>query len=96
MTDTARKNDCVFPVSGLSPETRQLIERVRTTKQPLLLTQDGKDAAVVVEAGEYERLQRRLALHQLILEGNQDVTAGRTHTQEEVEAMMDEWFGRGK
>jgi predicted transcriptional regulator len=47
-------------------------------------------------AQDYELMQRRLALQQFLLDGNRDVAEGRTHTQEEAEAMMDEWFREGK
>lgn len=96
MTDTVAQPEDVLPFSGLSPETQQLVEQVQATKRPLLITRDGESAAVLVEAQEYELLHRRLTLQRLILDGKRDIAEGRTHTQEEAEAMMEEWFGDGK
>lgn len=96
MPEAVGRKEGVLPFRGLCPETQQLVEQVQATKRPLIITRDGKCAAVLVDAEVYELLQRRLAIQQFILEGKRDVATGRTHTQEEVEAMMEEWFGDGK
>jgi prevent-host-death family protein len=92
VTDTVAQPEDVLPFSGLSPETQQLVEQVQATKRPLLITRDGEAAAVLLGAHEYELLHRRLTLQQLILDGKRDIAEGRTHTQEEAEAFMEEWF----
>jgi predicted transcriptional regulator len=51
---------------------------------------------VFVEAKEYEHQQRRLALMERITQGEQDIAEGRVYSQEEVEALLDEWLADGK
>ncbi len=83
----------VIPFSALNPQTQQLVEQVRATKSPLVITKDGQSAVVLVEARAYEEQERRLALMERIAQGERDFAEGRTHTQEEVEALLDEWLG---
>jgi prevent-host-death family protein len=90
VTDIVAQPEDVLAFSGLNPETQQLIEQVQATKRPLLITRDGEAAVVLMGAHEYEFLRRRLALQRLILDGKRDIAEGRTHTQEEAEAMMEE------
>ena len=85
----------VFSLSALGPQTQELIERVRVSWCPLVITRDGQPAVVLVEAQSYEEQQRRLALMERIAQGERDFAEGRTHTQEEVEALLDEWLGDG-
>jgi prevent-host-death family protein len=96
VTDTVAQPEDVLAFSGLNPETQQLVEQVQATKRPLLITRDGEAAVVLMGAHEYELLHRRLALQRLILDGKRDIAEGRTHTQEEAEAMMEKWFRDGK
>lgn len=84
-----------LPMSALSQQTQRLVEQVQTTKRPLVITKRGQLAAVLVDAAEYEQQQRRLALMERIARGKLDVVEGRTYTQEEVESLLDEWFGDG-
>ena len=82
--------------SELNEQSQQLVEQVRAEKRPLVITRDGQAAAVLVEAREYEQQLRRLALMERILEGERDFAEGRTHSQEEVEALLDQWLDGGE
>src|SRR5437899_9908360 len=85
-----------FSLSALDPHTQELIEQVRVSRCPLVITKDGQPAVVLVEAQSYAEQQRRLALMERIAQGERDFAEGRTHTQEEVEALLDEWLGDGE
>jgi prevent-host-death family protein len=85
----------VFSLSALDPQPQGLIEQVRVSRCPLVITRDGQPAVVLVEAQAYEEQQRRLALMERIVQGERDFAEGRTHTQEEVEALLEEWLGDG-
>ena len=85
----------VLPLSALDTQTQELIEQVRVSRCPLVITRDGQPAVVLVEAQAYDEQQRRLALMERIIQGEKDFAEGRTHTQEEVEALLNEWLGDG-
>lgn len=80
------------PLSSFSPDAQRLIERVRSTRQSLAITKRGQLAVVVVEAKTYEEQQRRVALMERIVRGKREIAHGRSHTQEEVEALLDQWL----
>jgi prevent-host-death family protein len=92
-TETAQD---VLPLSALDELARQIVEQVQTTKCPVIIAKDGRAAAVLVEAQEYELHLRKLALMERIMRGKREIAAGHFHTQEEVEKLLDEWSGEGE
>jgi len=51
-----RLNSDVTPVSDFRANAAELIARVRNSRRPLLLTQRGRSAAVVLAVDEYDQL----------------------------------------
>ena len=49
----------VQPLSAFRANAAGFLEQVRATKRPLVLTQHGKSAAVVLDVDEYESLVER-------------------------------------
>ena len=76
-------------LAELDLQARHLVDRVRSTKQPLVITEDGAGVAVLVDAENYQRERTRLALLEKIALGEADIAAGRLHSQEEAEAILD-------
>lgn len=54
-----RFSEDVRPVSEFRANTAAFIEQIQTTHRPILLTQHGKGAAVLLDVREYERLVER-------------------------------------
>ena len=52
----------IKPVSEFRANAAKLIERVRDTGRPLVLTQRGHSAAVVLDVDEYEKLLEEVEL----------------------------------
>jgi len=46
----------VQPVSEFRANAAKFVQRVRETRRPLLLTQHGTSAAVLMDVGEYEKM----------------------------------------
>ena len=82
----------VLSISELEIKTQRLVEHVETTKRPLVITRQGQSTVVLIDAEAYELQQRRLALMEHIAKGKQDIANGQTYTQEEAEALLDEWL----
>lgn len=76
----------------LDAGTRRLVEQVRATGRPLRITEDGASTAVLLDAAAYEEQQRRLTLMEHLAHGRKDLDEGRTLTQEQVEALLEEWL----
>ncbi len=52
----------IKPVSEFRANAAELIERVRTSGRPLVLTQRGQSAAVVLDVADYERMVEEIEL----------------------------------
>ncbi|WP_299426533.1 type II toxin-antitoxin system Phd/YefM family antitoxin [uncultured Meiothermus sp.] len=66
----------IRPLSEFRSNSASLIERVRKTKRPLVLTQHGRSAAVVLDVGEYERLMEKLEILQELHTSLQQIAEG--------------------
>jgi prevent-host-death family protein len=51
-----RPTEDIKPLSEFRAHAASLMEQIRTTKRPLVLTQRGHSTAVVLDVSEYERL----------------------------------------
>lgn len=52
----------VQPLSEFRANVASFIEKVRSTKRPLVITQHGKSAAVMLDVSEYEALLDKIEL----------------------------------
>jgi antitoxin YefM len=52
----------IKPISEFRANAASLVQQVRHTKRPLIITQQGKSAAVLIDVTEYENLLARLEL----------------------------------
>ena len=73
------KIDCdIKPVSAFRARAADLIERVRSTRRPLVLTQRGRSAAVIIAVEEYEDLVEEVETLRDIRTAEEQLDAGRT------------------
>jgi PHD/YefM family antitoxin component YafN of YafNO toxin-antitoxin module len=86
----------VLSFNALEESIQQLVQQVQATKCPVVIARDGKAAAVLVEAQEYELHLRKLALMERIMRAKREIAEDRYSTQEEVEKLLDEWSGEGE
>ncbi|GBD86976.1 phd_YefM [bacterium BMS3Abin03] len=59
-------NQDIRPLSEFRANTAALIEQVRSTKRPMVITQHGKSSAVILDVQEYESLIEKIELLQEI------------------------------
>lgn len=84
----------VVPISDLRTKASQIIARAQRTKQPVLVTQRGRSAIVLLDVTEYQRQQRKMALLEHIAAGKRDVAAGRVYSQEQIETDLETWLAQ--
>jgi prevent-host-death family protein len=85
----------VQPVSEFRANAAKFVQRVRETRRPLVLTQHGRSAAVLMDVGEYEKLLDTIELLRAVNEGERRVEAGRGVGHDEAMArLLDEDEGR--
>jgi prevent-host-death family protein len=74
----------VVPVSEFKAQASEWLKRLRETHQPLVITQNGKVAGVILSPAEYDRLMYHARFVAAVEEGLADADAGRTTPHEEV------------
>lgn len=67
----------IKPVSEFRSNASSLLEHVRTTKRPLVITQHGRSAAILLDVNEYEKLMAKLDLLQEIRQAEEQINEGK-------------------
>ncbi len=81
-------NEDIKPVTEFRANAAALIDQVRATRRPLVLTQRGYSAAVVIDVAEYERLLEEIDLLRDIQTAEAQVAAGEGVPHEEARAQV--------
>ncbi len=68
----------IVPIGEFKAQAARMLDRLRDSGRPLVVTQHGKPAAVMLSPVEYDRLQERAAFVQSVASGITDAEAGRT------------------
>ena len=79
----------IIPVKDLRQDTAAVLNRLQSSAQPLVVTQRGRSAAVMLSVAAYERAERERELLRLMVRGEQEVMAGAGHDLEDVLAEAD-------
>jgi antitoxin YefM len=66
----------VKPVSEFRQNAARFVQQVRETHRPLVLTQHGKSAAVLLDVREYERLVDAIDLMRDVARAEKEIEAG--------------------
>ncbi len=79
----------VRPLSELKTKTSALVEHVRRSRRPMLLTKRGRGVAVLLDLDEYETLVERAAFIEAVKAGAEAAKAGDLHEHSEAEEILD-------
>ena len=66
----------VEPISQLKSHSAELIKRSKTTKQPVVITQNGKVTAILQDIESYQKSKNSLNLLKLVVQGEKDFHEG--------------------
>ena len=83
----------IIPVGTFKAHASQLIRRLRTEHRPIVITQNGKPAAVLVTPEEFDRLRDYDRFLEAVRTGLGDSEAGRVISDEDLDADLDLAFG---
>lgn len=79
----------IIPVTDLRQDAAAALKRLKASKQPLVITQRGRAAAVLLSMEEYERGEHERQLLRLVARGEQEITAGKGFDLDTVLAEAD-------
>ena len=82
----------VIPVTELKAHTKEILMRVSRTGEPILITQNGHSAALIVDVEAYQAQQRRLHIFEAIAKGEREIAAGQGIPHSEVQRRVKEWL----
>lgn len=67
----------IIPVTDLRQDAASVLRRVRSSKHPVVITQRGRAAAVLLSTEAYERAEHDLQLLRLLARGDKEIAAGK-------------------
>ena len=74
----------VKPITYLKNHTADLVREVSEEGRMVMITQNGEAKVMVMDVETYGRWRDAMALLKLVAQGEADVTAGRTVSQDEA------------
>ena len=83
----------IVPVSDLRVDVAAVLKRLRGSDRPLVITQRGQAAAVMLSVEAYERGEQERRLLRQLLKGEQEIAAGQGYDLEVVMAEADALLG---
>jgi len=81
-------SDNIKPISYLKANAAQVIDNLKHSHQPMIITQNGEAAMVIQSVADYERTQETLALLKVLAQSQQAVSDGKTVTSAEAFAQL--------
>ena len=81
----------IRPISYVKAHAPEVLHQVQETKRPLYNTQNGEAKAVLLDTESYEKMKKAIGLLKLLTQGERDIAEGRTQSQEEFFAEMEEY-----
>jgi prevent-host-death family protein len=85
----------IIPITDLRQDAATVLRRVRDSKEPVVITQRGRAAAVMMSAEAYERAEHDRELLRLLARGEKEIAAGKGHSLDAVLAEADALLAEG-
>lgn len=67
----------IKPISYFKANAAEMLQVLRETGEPYVITQNGEAAAVLMDVKDYEQMQEKLALMQIIAIGDREHREGK-------------------
>lgn len=82
----------IVPIGEFKAHVSEVVRELKRTRRPLVITQNGRPAAVVLAPADYDRLTARDRFLAAVEEGLADVEAGRVVSDDELARDLElEW-----
>lgn len=79
----------IVPISDLRQDAAAVLKRIRSSREPLVITQRGRAAAVMVSVEAYERAEQERQILMLLARGEKEIAEGKGYDLDEVLAEAD-------
>ena len=78
----------IKPMSEFRAHTAACIQQVQKSKRPVVITQHGKSAAVLIDVSEFEAMSQRLELLEDIAQGESMIDEGKGIPHDKAKEMI--------
>ncbi len=85
----------IIPITDLRQDAAAAIKQAKKSNQPLIITQRGRAAAVMLSIEAYERSEYERELLRALARGEKEIVAGHGHDLDNVFAEADELLAKG-
>jgi len=79
----------IKPITYLKSRAADLLKQINETHRPVVITQNGEPKAVLQDPESYENMRNAIGLLKLISQGEEDIKAGKSKSQEDVFANIE-------
>jgi prevent-host-death family protein len=79
----------IIPVSDLRQDAAKVLKQLRNQKEPLVITQRGRAAAVIISVEAYEKSENEKEILRLLAKGDREIELGEGYDLDTVLAEAD-------
>lgn len=80
----------IVPIGKFKAATARWLQHIRETGRPLVITQNGEPAGVLVSPAQFDRMHYHMRFEESVARGIEDADAGRVMNTEELRKRLDE------
>ena len=84
----------IIPVSDLRQDAAKVLKQLRNKKEPLVITQRGRAAAVLISVEAYEKSENEKEILRLLAKGDREIELGEGYDLDTVLAEADSLLTR--
>jgi prevent-host-death family protein len=83
----------IVPIAEFKAHLSEMVRGLPTRRRPVIVTQNGKPAAVMLSPADFDRLSGHARFMSAVEEGLEDIESGRVLSHEDVGRVLDQRFG---
>ena len=74
----------IVPITDLRQDATAILKRVTKSREPFIITQHGRAAAVIVSVEDYEHSRHELELLRILARGEKEIETGKSYDLDAV------------
>ncbi len=86
----------IIPITDLRHDAAKVLKQVNSSTEPLVITQRGRAAAVMLSVEAYEQAERDRQLLRVLAQGDREVAAGKGYDLDAVLREADALLGEAQ
>ena len=79
-------------ITTLKRQTTKILAELHESKEPVLITEQGRPSAYLIDVDDYENMQSRMRILEGIARGEKAIFENRTFSQAEALERMSKWL----